>query len=91
MTAEQINAIHTGIWQGIGAIADDVSLMRRLAKYVSRLVKAKEADPTLMTKEDFFANVDEALGQTKQGPVHRMRPEESLEDFLKSNGHYDDK
>ena len=91
MTAEQINAMHTEIWQGIGAIADDVSLMRRLAKYVSKLVKAKEAAPTKMTRKEFFANVDEALGQAKQGRVHRMLPEESLEDFLKSNGHYDDK
>lgn len=42
----------------------------------------KKEDPTLMTKEEFFANVDEALEQARQGKVHRMLPGESLDDFL---------
>lgn len=39
------------LWQNIGAIADNKSLMKRLAKYVAKLVKEKD-DPTLMTKEE---------------------------------------
>lgn len=39
MTPEQKNAMNTELWQDIGAIADDVSLMRRLSRYVKRLVK----------------------------------------------------
>lgn len=42
----------------------------------------KKEDPTLMTKEEFFANVDEASEQARQGKVHRMLPGESLDDFL---------
>lgn len=41
------------LWQDIGTIADDESLMKRLCKYVSRLVKEKD-DPALMTKEESF-------------------------------------
>ena len=48
--------------------------------------KINAKDPTYMTKEEFFANVDEALEQVKQGRVHRMLPNESLDDFLKRVG-----
>ena len=86
MTAVQLNAMNTELWQSIGAIADNESLMRRLTRYAKKLLKEREADPTLMTKEEFFANVDEALEQVKQGRVHRMLPDESLDDFLKRVG-----
>ena len=42
MTAVQLNAMNTQLWQNIGAIADDESLMKRLSRYVARLVKALE-------------------------------------------------
>ena len=85
MTAVQLNEMNTELWQSIGAIADSEPLMKRLTKYAKKLVKEKE-DPTLFTKEDFFANVDEALEQANQGRVHRMQPNESLDDFLKRVG-----
>ena len=44
-------------WEIISA---DESMLQRLARYMRRLVKEKEPDPTLMTKEEFFARVDEA-------------------------------
>ena len=56
------------------------------AELFRRLSIIAEQDPTLMTKEEFFANVDEALEQVKQGRVHRMLPDESLDDFLKRVG-----
>ena len=66
MTAVQQNAMNTEIWQGIGAIADNELLMRRLSRYVKRLVKEKE-DPTLMTKEEFFARIDESKKEYEKG------------------------
>ena len=66
MTPEQKNAMNTELWQDIGAIADDVSLMRRLSRYVKRLVREKE-DSTLMTKEEFFARVDESKKEYEKG------------------------
>lgn len=66
MTAVQQNAMNTEIWQGIGAIADNELLMRRLSRYVKRLVREKE-DSTLMTKEEFFARVDESKKEYEKG------------------------
>ena len=74
--------MHTELLQSIGAIADSEPLMKRLTRYAKKLVREKE-DPTLLTKEEFFANVDEALEQARQGRVHRMQANESLDDFLK--------
>ena len=66
MTPEQKNAMNTELWQDIGAIADNELLMRRLSRYVKRLVKEKE-DSTLMTKEEFFARVDESKKEYEKG------------------------
>ena len=68
--------------QNLGIVAQDKDLMAKVVNYVKRLVKKKKEDPTLMTKEEFFANVDEALEQARQGKVHRMLPGESIDDFL---------
>ena len=86
MTAVQLNAMNTQLLQGIGAIADDESLMKRLTKFVAKLVKEKKQDPTLMSKEKFFARVDEAREQIKRGEGVEMLPNESLDDFLKRVG-----
>ncbi len=59
MTAVQLKAMNTQLLQGIGVIADDESLMRRLTKFVAKLVKEKK-DSTLMTREDFFDRIEKA-------------------------------
>lgn len=58
MTDTQLNAMNTELWLGIGAIADSEPLMKRLAKYVKKLVKEREIDPTLMIKEGFYTSLD---------------------------------
>ena len=80
ITAAQQNAMNTELWQGIGYIADDEILMRRLSKYVKRLAKEKADDPTLMTKEEFFARVDEA----QKGPSMEFASVEELDKYIRS-------
>lgn len=80
MTALQIDAMNTQLWQNIGAIADSKQLMTRLAKYVARLVKEKE-DSTLMTKEDFLAKLEKGEEDYRQGKTFAMMPGESYKDF----------
>ena len=41
-------------------IADDETLLAKVLKYAKRLAAQKE-DPPLMTKEEFFASIDESL------------------------------
>ncbi len=82
MTAIELNA---QIWRDMGAIADSEPLMRQLAKYLKKLV-AKKSDPTLMTKDEFFAKLDEAEREIAEGNGIKMLPNESLDDFLKRIG-----
>ena len=57
MTAMQLNA---EILRNMSIIAEGEKMLKRAAKYLRKLVTEKQADPTLMTKEEFFARVDEA-------------------------------
>ena len=74
--------MNTELWQGIEAIADNESLMRRLTKFVNKLVKEKESDPTLMSKEEFFARIDEA----KKGTSYELKEGETIEDLIRRIG-----
>lgn len=79
MTAVQLNAMNTELWQSIGAIADNESLMKRLARYAKKLVKEKN-DPTLMTKEEFFAKIERAEKQ----PGKSFASVEELDKYIRS-------
>jgi len=80
MTTLQLDA---QIQRDYATIKDDDSRVRRLAKYLRRLVKEKE-DPTLMTKEEFFAKIDKSLRQAEEGKVTRISSKEELHRFLDS-------
>ncbi len=80
MTALQMNA---ELFRAMGEIADDETMMAKVLKYVKKLA-AQKADPTLMTKEEFFAKVDKSLEQARQGRVHRIESKEELGQFLNS-------
>lgn len=80
MTAVQLNAMNTQLWQGIGTIADSEPLMKRLTKYVGRLVKEKAADSTLMSKEEFYAKIERAEKQ----PGKSFASVEELDKYIRS-------
>ena len=80
MTAMQLN---TDIYRSLGVISEDESVLRKVAKYLSRLAKQMTDDPTRMTKEEYFAMLEEA----EQGPSHSMLPGEDLTTFLKRRGY----
>ena len=82
MTAIELNA---QIWRDMAEMADSEPLMKQLAKYLKKLV-AQKTDQTLMTKEEFFARVDEAREQIKRGEGVEMLPDESLDEFLQRVG-----
>ena len=83
MTAVQLNA---EILRNLGVLAEDESMLKRVAKYLRKLVSEKESDPTLLSKEEFFARVDEAREQIKRGEGVEMLSDESLDEFLKRVG-----
>ena len=87
MTAIQLNAMHTQLLQNIGYIADDEALMQRLTAYSKKLAKEKEADPTLMTKEEFFAKIERAEEQAARGEYSVLLPGEDLTTHLRRLGY----
>ena len=80
MTALQLNA---EMYRALGQIANDVNLMEKALKYVKKLA-AKKEDPTLMTKEEFFARVDEAREEIRQGKGKRFSNPEEMNAWLNS-------
>lgn len=82
MTTLQLNA---ELYRAMGEIADDEILMNKVLKYVKKLA-AKKQDETLMTKEEFFARVDEAREEIRQGKGIKMLPNETLDEFLRRVG-----
>ncbi len=82
MTTMQLNA---EIYRSLSIIAENENLMKRAAKYLKKLA-TQEKDETLMTKEEFFAKIDESLQQAREGKVHEMLPGETLDEFLERVG-----
>ena len=77
MTAMQLN---TDIYRSLGVISEDESVLRKVAKYLSRVAKQMTDDPTCMTKEDFYARVDEAA----KGSSKRFETVEELDQYIRS-------
>ena len=80
MTAIEMNA---EILRNMSIIAEDENLLKRAAKYLRKLVAEKE-DPTLMTKEEFFARVDEAREEIRQVKGKRFSNPEEMNEWLNS-------
>ena len=81
MTTMQLNA---ELLRNMSIIAEDENLLRRATKYLRKLVAEKYEDPTLMTKEEFFASLDRGEEEYRQGKTHRINSKEELNHFLNS-------
>ena len=58
--------------------------MKRMARYIKKLVAEKQADPTLMTKEEFFDRVDKAEQQIDRGEGITFENQEAMNAWLNS-------
>ena len=84
MTTMQMNA---EIFRHMSVIAEDEGLMKRAVKYLRKLVAEKEADPTLMTEEEFFAKIKRGEEAYERGEYTVLKPGESVTDMLRRNGY----
>lgn len=84
MTTMQMNA---EIFRHMSVIAEDEGLMKRAVKYLRKLVAEKEADPTLMTEEEFFAKIKRGEEAYERGECHELLPGEDVETYLKRLGY----
>lgn len=51
----------------LNIIAQDEGLLKRAVRYVKKLAREKQTDPTLMTKEEFYAKLDRAEREIAEG------------------------
>ena len=84
MTTSQLNA---EILQNLSLLSESEDMMARVAKYLRKLVKEQKADPTLMSKEEFFAKLDKAEEDYQKGNYTTLQPGESVTDMLKRCGY----
>ena len=82
MTAMQISA---ELFQSLSVIAEDEGFMKRATKYIKKLAEQKRReDETLMTKDEFFARIDESLEQARRGEGKRFGSKEEMNAWLNS-------
>ena len=84
MTALQLNA---DIYRNLGIIAEDESMLDKVAKYLRRVVKQMTYDPTCMSKEEYFAMLDRSEAQYARGEYTKQLPGESVTDMLRRSGY----
>ena len=72
------------ILRNLGTLAEDENMLKRVAKYLRKLVAEKHEDPTLISKEEFFASLDRGEEEYRQGKTHRINSKEELNHFLNS-------
>ena len=75
MNAVQVNA---DILRNLGVIAEDETMLDKVAKYIRRVARQMTEDSTCMSKEEYFRRLDEA----EKGPKHKMLPNETLDEML---------
>lgn len=81
MTAIQMYA---EILRNMSIIAEDENLLKRAAKYLRKLVAEKQADPTLIPRDEFFESLNRGEEEFRQGKTHRINSVEELHSFLNS-------
>lgn len=84
MTAIQMKALNAQMWRDMGTIAEDEGMMRRVAKYLRKVVKEMSEDSTLMSEEEFLAKLDKGEEAYRQGKTHHINSLEELDQFINS-------
>ncbi len=84
MTAIQIGAMNAEILRNMSIIAEDENLLKRAAKYLRKLAAEKPADPTLLSKEEFYARVENAERQIAEGKGITFTNRDDMNNWLNS-------
>ena len=81
MNTMQLNA---ELLRNMSVIAEDENLLKRAAKYLRKLVAEKKSDPTLLTKEEFFARVEKAEKEIAEGKGVTFTNKDDMNAWLNS-------
>ena len=80
MTAIEMNA---ELLRNLSIIAEDENLLKRAVKYLRKLVAEKD-DPTLMSKDEFFARLDKAEKEIAEGKGITFTNKDDMNAWLNS-------
>ena len=81
MTAIEMNA---ELLRNMSIIAEDEKLLKRAARYLRKLVAEKQAAPTELTREEFFARVDKAEKEIAEGKGITFTNKDDMNAWLNS-------
>lgn len=70
--------------RNMSIIAEDEKLLKRAAKYLCKLVAEKQAAPTELTREEFFARVDKAEKEIAEGKGITFTNKDDMNAWLNS-------
>lgn len=75
-------SLNAAFLRDLSVIAED-EMLAKAVKYIRKLA-AKKEDPTLMTKEEFFARVDKSRAQYERREYTRFSNESDMVNWLNS-------
>lgn len=85
MTAMELNA---ELQRVMSIVNEDEALKEKVLKYIKKLLsKKEEKDEYLMTEEEYFAKIDRARQQVREGKVTTWLPGETIEEMLRRKGY----
>ena len=70
------------MFRDLSVIAEDDNLMKRAMRYLKKLACEKREDDSLMTEEEFFANVDRGLEEIRRGEGMRFSNKQDMHAWL---------
>ena len=70
--------------RNMSIIAEDEKLLKRAAKYLRKLVAEKQAAPTELTREEFFARVDKDEKESAEGKGITFTNKDDMNAWLNS-------
>ena len=76
-------ALNADFLRDLSVVAEDENLLAKAVKYIRKLA-AKKEDPTLMSKDEFFAKLEKGEEEYRQGKTHSITSVEQLNRFLSS-------
>ena len=80
----QTLSINSDFFYDLSIVAEDEGLLKRVVRYVKKLAKEHQTDPTLMTEEEFFAKIERAEEQYRRGEGIRFTNRDEMNAWLNS-------
>ena len=80
----QTLSLNSDFFYDLSIVAEDEGLLKRVARYVKKLAKEHQADPTLMSKEEFFAKIERAERDIAEGKGVTFTNKDDMNAWLNS-------